>query len=70
MQKIGKNRLNEEKYKEDILIYMSNDLEFKNDLIKKAKELIEIDDDVQEINVIYLKVKKLMKKRLGNLLIK
>ena len=46
-EKVEKNRLNEEKYKEDILIYMSNDLEFKNGLIKKAKELIEIDDDVQ-----------------------
>ena len=45
---LGKqNNLNEEKYSEEITKYMNKDLEFKNDLIKKAKELIEIDNDAQ-----------------------
>ena len=40
-------KLNEEKYSEEITKYMIKDIEFKNDLIKKAKELIEIDKDAQ-----------------------
>ena len=45
---LGKqNNLNEEKYSEEITKYMNKDLEFKNDLIKKAKELIETDNDAQ-----------------------
>jgi hypothetical protein len=44
--KIG--NLNEEKYIDEITKYMLNDIEFKNNLIKKAKELIEIDKDAQE----------------------
>ena len=39
---------NEEKYSDEIINYMMyNDKEFKNNIIKKAKELIEIDKDVQ-----------------------
>jgi len=34
--------LNEEKYSDEITKYMKKDIEFKDDLIKKAKELIEI----------------------------
>ena len=43
--KIG--NLNEEKYSDEITKYMIKDIEFRNDLIKKAKELIEIDKDAQ-----------------------
>ena len=41
------NSLNEEDYCNEIQKYMESDTEFKNDLIKKAKELIEIDKDAQ-----------------------
>ena len=43
--KIG--NLNEEKYIDEITKYMMKDIEFRNDLINKAKELIEIDKDSQ-----------------------
>ena len=43
----GANNLNEEKYIEEILKYISKNPDFKNDLIKKAKELIEIDPDAE-----------------------
>ena len=46
-EKNGQNSLNEEKYIEEILKYMSKNSDFKKDLIKKAKELIEIDPDAQ-----------------------
>ena len=39
--------INKEKYSNEITRYMLKDIEFKNDLIKKAKELIEIDKDAQ-----------------------
>ncbi len=39
--------LNEEKYIDEITKYMTKDIEFKDDLIKKAKELIDIDKDAQ-----------------------
>jgi len=37
------------KYNNDIIDYMEKEIDFKNNLIKKAKELIEIDKDAQEI---------------------
>ena len=43
----GQDNLNEEKYIEEILKYMTKNSDFKKDLIKKAKELIEIDPDAQ-----------------------
>ena len=39
------DNLNEEKYIEEIMKYMSKNSDFKRDLIKKAKELIEIDPE-------------------------
>jgi len=42
---IEEDNLNEEKYSDEIINYMAKDIEFKNNLIKKAKELIEIDVD-------------------------
>ena len=42
-----KDNINEEKYVEEILKYMMKNSDFKKDLIKKAKELIEIDPDAQ-----------------------
>ena len=39
--------IKEEKYSEELKKYMAKDIEFKNDLIKKAKELIELDNDAQ-----------------------
>ncbi len=41
------DNLNEEKYIEEIQIYMTKNSDFKKDLINKAKELIEIDPDAQ-----------------------
>ena len=41
------DNLNEEKYIEEIIKYMTKNPDFKKDLIKKAKELIEIDPDAQ-----------------------
>ena len=41
------NTLNEEKYIEEILKYMTKNSDLKKDLIKKAKELIEIDPEAQ-----------------------
>ena len=43
----GTDDVNEEKYIEEILKYMSKNSDFKNDLIKKAKELIDIDPDAK-----------------------
>jgi len=45
---IKENNLNDEKYIDEMTNYMAKDIEFKNDLIKKAKELIEIDIEAQE----------------------
>jgi len=45
--KSKQDNLNEEKYSDEIVKYMEKDIEFKNDLIKKAKELIEIDNEAQ-----------------------
>ena len=42
-----KNILNEEKYCEEITKYMQNESCFKDELIKKAKKLIEIDKEAQ-----------------------
>ena len=39
------NNLNEEKYIDEIKNYMAKDIEFKNNLITKAKELIEMDKE-------------------------
>ena len=46
-EKSNIGNLNEEKYIDEITKYMIKDIEFKDDLIKKAKELIEIDKDAQ-----------------------
>ena len=43
-----KNNINEDKYSEEIIKYMSyTDKDFKNKIIEKAKELIEMDNDAQ-----------------------
>ena len=47
-EKIKEGNLYEEKYFNEIINYISNDIEFKNELIKKVKELIKIDRDAKE----------------------
>ena len=42
-----KSILSEEKYSEELIKYMQNDLPFKDDIINKAKKLIELDQDSQ-----------------------
>ena len=52
---------NEEKYSDDLIYYMlKKDPDFKNELIKKAKELIELDKDA------HIDCKSLVKKMFTN----
>ena len=53
--KIGSNYLNEENYLEEIINYMfRKDIGFKNDLINRAKELIEKDINVKEDYIVII----------------
>ena len=45
---INKTNLNEEKYSDELIKYMKKDSSFKDDIINKAKQLIELDNDSQK----------------------